>query len=74
MSLPIYLACLRPSFLEDSVYVPVCLPAFRPDRCLREDGDNQEGLGIADNLKKLHANSESSAKTKVILQGVANLQ
>merc|ERR1712027_274432 len=55
----------RPSFLEDSVYVPVCLPAFRPDRCVREDGDNQEGLGIADNLKKLHENSKPSAKTKV---------
>ena len=44
----------RPSFLEDSEYIPVCLPAFRPDRCIREDGENQEGQNIADNLKKLH--------------------
>ena len=44
----------RPSFLEDSEYVPVCLPAFRPDRCIREDGDNVEGQKISDNLKNLH--------------------
>jgi len=44
----------RPSFLEDSEYIPVCLPAFTPDRCIREDGDNQEGLKISDNLKNLH--------------------
>jgi len=44
----------RPSFLEDSEYIPVCLPAFSPDRCVREDGDNQEGLKISDNLKDLH--------------------
>jgi len=44
----------RPSFLEDSEYIPVCLPAFRPDRCIREDGENQEGQNIAENLKQLH--------------------
>lgn len=44
----------QPSFLEDSAYIPVCLPAFRPDRCIREDGENAEGQKIAENLKKLH--------------------
>jgi len=44
----------RPSFLEDSEYIPVCLPAFSPDRCIREDGENQEGQKIAENLKNLH--------------------
>ena len=55
----------RPSFLEDSVYVPVCLPAFRPDRCVREDGEDQEGRAIAENLKKLHADSKSKCNLKV---------
>jgi len=48
----------KPSFLEDSEYVPVCLPAFRPDRCIREDGDNEQGQKISDNLKSLHQNNK----------------
>ncbi|CAD7951672.1 unnamed protein product [Amoebophrya sp. A25] len=43
----------RPSFPVDAEYVPVCLPAFRPDRCIRED-ENVEGEKISDGLKKLH--------------------
>lgn len=27
----------RPSFPEDTTYIPVCVPAFRPDRCVREE-------------------------------------
>ena len=48
----------KPSFLEDSEYVPVCLPAFRPDRCIREDGDDEQGQKISDNLKSLHQNNK----------------
>ena len=40
--------------MEDSEYVPVCLPAFSPSRCIREDGDNEEGNKISANLKDLH--------------------
>ena len=43
----------RPSFPEDAEYIPVCLPAFRPDRCIRED-INADGEMISQNLKKLH--------------------
>jgi len=43
----------RPSFPEDAEYIPVCLPAFRPDRCIRED-INEEGEQISDNLKAFH--------------------
>lgn len=44
----------RPSFPEVlTEYVPVCLPAFRPDRCLRED-DTAESVAIAANLVNLH--------------------
>jgi len=60
----------RPSFLEDSEYIPVCLPAFTPDRCIREDGENKE---IAENLKKLHnkeleiaTNSSENKKPEIL--------
>lgn len=43
----------KPSFEVDCEYVPVCLPAFRPDRCIRED-ENAEGKAIATKLGELH--------------------
>jgi uncharacterized protein (DUF952 family)/mannose-6-phosphate isomerase-like protein (cupin superfamily) len=43
----------QPTFPVDTEYVPVCLPAFRPDRCIREDTE-PAGDAIAANLKKLH--------------------
>lgn len=52
----------RPSFPVDAEYIPVCLPAFRPDRCFREDRD-MENQEIGNNLKKLHAKQEDR-KTK----------
>lgn len=48
----------RPSFEVDTEYVPVCLPAFRPDRCLRED-TTDEGSGIATKLRKLHEGEDA---------------
>ena len=49
----------RPSFPVDVEYIPVCLPAFRPDRCIRED-ENEVGEKVAENLKALHADAEQS--------------
>lgn len=43
----------RPTFPVDTEYIPVCLPAFRPDRCLRED-EEEEQKNIASKLKDLH--------------------
>ncbi|KAG8466417.1 hypothetical protein KFE25_002173 [Diacronema lutheri] len=43
----------KPSFPVDTEYVPVCLPAFRPDRCAREDED-EKGEAIAHKLRALH--------------------
>ena len=40
----------------------MCLPAFTPDRCIREDGENQEGRKIAENLKNLHHKDSLPAK------------
>ena len=34
------------------------MPAFRPDRCIREDGDNAEGQKISENLQNLHKKPE----------------
>jgi len=43
----------RPVFPEGNTeYVPVCLPAFRPDRCARED---EPDSSVALRLAKLHA-------------------
>ena len=51
----------RPSFPEEPTeYVPVCLPAFRPDRCLRED-DTQESSAIATKLVELHKPDAAAA-------------
>merc|ERR1712113_1315137 len=47
----------KPTFVKDSKYVPVCLPAFRPDRCIREDVDD-EGHKISKNLKSLHSKAK----------------
>lgn len=47
----------RPSFPEDTTYIPVCVPAFSPSRCIREDV-TKEGKEVASNLKKLHASGD----------------
>ena len=42
----------KPEFPEGGTeYVPVCLPAFRPDRCIREDGPDSH---VSKKLKSLH--------------------
>jgi uncharacterized protein (DUF952 family)/mannose-6-phosphate isomerase-like protein (cupin superfamily) len=51
----------RPVFPEACEYVPVCLPAFRPDRCIREDEAGTEGERVAKKLKQLHGMDASGA-------------
>ncbi|CAJ1364571.1 unnamed protein product [Effrenium voratum] len=42
----------RPTFPDGNTeYIPVCLPAFRPDRCLREEGN---GSDVSAKLQELH--------------------
>jgi uncharacterized protein (DUF952 family) len=51
----------RPVFPEGNTeYVPVCIPAFRPDRCLREEPNGINSSDIADKLKVLHSRSVSN--------------
>lgn len=45
----------HPVFPEgDTEYVPVCLPAFRPDLCIREDGPDSK---VSERLNQLHAHA-----------------
>jgi len=48
----------KPTFPDDCEYIPVCLPAFKPERCARED-TNKEGEDIAANLQKLHGKKQA---------------
>eukprot|EP00420_Gonyaulax_spinifera_P035378 CAMPEP_0197880706 /NCGR_PEP_ID=MMETSP1439-20131203/8418_1 /TAXON_ID=66791 /ORGANISM="Gonyaulax spinifera, Strain CCMP409" /LENGTH=404 /DNA_ID=CAMNT_0043500269 /DNA_START=60 /DNA_END=1274 /DNA_ORIENTATION=- len=46
----------RPEFPEDGTeYVPICLPAFRPDRCIREDDPSGT---VSEGLRALHGKRE----------------
>uniref|UniRef100_A0A7S2JBZ5 Uncharacterized protein n=1 Tax=Haptolina brevifila TaxID=156173 RepID=A0A7S2JBZ5_9EUKA len=50
----------RPTFPDgETEYVPVCLPAFRPDRCIREE---DEGSEVSAKLQKLHGGDKGKAK------------
>ena len=43
----------RPVFPDGNTeYIPVCIPAFTPDRCIRED--SAETAGVSERLKELH--------------------
>mmetsp|Transcript_54194 Transcript_54194/g.131499 ORF Transcript_54194/g.131499 Transcript_54194/m.131499 type:complete len:309 (+) Transcript_54194:245-1171(+) len=55
----------RPVFPEGGTeYVPVCIPAFRPDRCLREEEGGINTSDVADKLKTLHSsNGDAAAPT-----------
>ncbi|EEC49284.1 predicted protein [Phaeodactylum tricornutum CCAP 1055/1] len=51
----------RPVFpVGDTEYIPVCIPAFKPERCIREEDGCSD---VAANLRMLHGtvSSESSA-------------
>lgn len=54
----------RPVFpIVPTEYIPVCSPAFRPDRCHREEEENEND--VTEKLLKLHGmNDEGAAATK----------
>mmetsp|Transcript_17144 Transcript_17144/g.24442 ORF Transcript_17144/g.24442 Transcript_17144/m.24442 type:complete len:274 (+) Transcript_17144:420-1241(+) len=55
----------RPVFPSGGVeYIPVCLPAFRPDRCIREE----EGAdsSVSDRLASLHAHTSSDDSSDLL--------
>jgi len=54
----------RPTFPEDCEYIPVCTPAFKPERCTRED-INEEGKAIAANLVALHGGAKPAQSSSL---------
>mmetsp|Transcript_89016 Transcript_89016/g.157648 ORF Transcript_89016/g.157648 Transcript_89016/m.157648 type:complete len:417 (+) Transcript_89016:52-1302(+) len=51
----------RPVFPDGNTeYIPVCLPAFRPDRCIREDAPDS---AVAQKLHELHGTGQSSSSS-----------
>lgn len=53
----------RPVFpIAPTEYIPVCLPAFRPDRCHREEGS--EVSDVTMKLRKLHNMDNENAPAK----------
>ena len=44
----------RPSFTAGTQYIPICVPSFRPDRCVRED-ENGGDAAVAARLEQLHS-------------------
>mmetsp|Transcript_11231 Transcript_11231/g.24788 ORF Transcript_11231/g.24788 Transcript_11231/m.24788 type:complete len:427 (-) Transcript_11231:34-1314(-) len=49
----------RPTFPEGNTeYIPVCLPAFRPDRCIREEDADSD---VSNKLQELHGAKTGTA-------------
>jgi hypothetical protein len=48
----------KPCFPVATEYIAICNPAFRPDRCIREGENNEEGM---EKLKEMHSGSSSSS-------------
>lgn len=49
---------MQPVFPVPSKYLPTCLPAFKPERCIREEGT--ELSDVSTKLAKLHRGSSTS--------------
>jgi len=53
----------RPVFPKGNTeYIPVCLPAFRPDRCHREEGDEHSSVTVK--LRQLHGMETGEEKSE----------
>jgi len=53
----------KPTFPDGGTeYIPVALPAFRPDRCIREDGPDSQ---VTQKLHALHGDRASKVEAEV---------
>jgi hypothetical protein len=50
----------RPTFPVATSYIPICIPAFKPERCEREDV-TEVGKSIGAKLRKLHNHDGTAA-------------
>jgi uncharacterized protein (DUF952 family)/ethanolamine utilization protein EutQ (cupin superfamily) len=54
----------RPVFPEAGTeYIPICIPAFKPERCQREEEDGINTSKVADKLAKLHSKNKNDILT-----------
>ena len=54
----------KPEFPDGGTeYIPVALPAFRPDRCIREDGPDSQ---VTQKLQALHGDRASKVEAEVL--------
>jgi mannose-6-phosphate isomerase-like protein (cupin superfamily) len=57
----------KPEFPDGGTeYIPVALPAFRPDRCIREDGPDSQ---VTQKLQALHGNRANKVEVDAPLRG-----
>lgn len=57
----------RPVFpVGDTEYIAVCLPAFRPDRCIRED-KGEEADQVSTKLQQLHSSPKKKRHDQEVL-------
>ena len=55
---------MQPVFPVRSKYIPLCIPAFSPDRCLREEGTAEGKLSsVSVKLNELHLPAQRSSDT-----------
>lgn len=67
----------KPVFpVADTEYIPVCIPAFKPERCIREDDvtghDQEEEKRIVDRLAELHTNNTTETAAADTTVGSTN--
>ena len=49
----------------DTEYVPICIPAFKPERCLREEENGINTSDVSKKLDELHHHSQSKKRRTV---------
>lgn len=55
---------MQPVFPVPSKYIPVCIPAFSPERCIREEGT--ELSDVSARLKELHCDEKKSLSSEEV--------
>ena len=54
---------MQPVFPVPSKYIPLCIPAFSPDRCIREEGTEGEISSVSVRLNELHLSNSQRTTT-----------
>jgi hypothetical protein len=54
---------MQPVFPVPAKYIPLCIPAFSPDRCVREEGTEGELSSVSAKLNELHQAGQSTTDT-----------